>query len=139
MLLRVIKSYKTQKISKNKFSIFPRTFREKSPYRLGAKLLVYNTKQNYVCLFVCLQQRITLTAGPIGFSFTGQLFIVPGKVCNYFLGGWDTPNPPKNEKYPPPKKKILFKTKIKIVGSTTPQRKIFFQVYFLNLNYEKLV
>ena len=35
-----------------------------------------------VCLFVL---RISLVAEPIGFSFTGQLFIGPAKVQNHFL------------------------------------------------------
>ena len=58
--------------------------------------IVYNTKQHNVYLSICLYLRISLTAEPFGFSLTGQLPIGSGKVYNYFLGGWDTPIPPKN-------------------------------------------
>ena len=33
---------------------------------------------------VCLYRRISINAEPIGFSLTGQLFIAPGKIYNYF-------------------------------------------------------
>ena len=43
------------------------------------------------CLFVCLYQRFSLTAEPIGFSLTGQLIIGTRKVNNYFGGGYHHP------------------------------------------------
>ena len=61
-----------------------------------------------VCLFSCLFIRISLTAQPIGFSFTGYLLIGPGKVYNYFGGGYYHPSkksPLEKKITPPPKKK----------------------------------
>ena len=45
----------------------------------------------FVCVFVCLYRRISLTAEPIRFSFTGQLFIGPEKVYNYLGEGYHHP------------------------------------------------
>ena len=39
---------------------------------------------------VCLYQRISLTAEPIGFSLTRSLLIGAEKVYNYFGGGFHT-------------------------------------------------
>ena len=47
-----------------------------------------------VCLSVCPSLKISVTTKPIGFYSSG-----PVVVLGYFLGGWDTPNPPS-----PPKK-----------------------------------
>ena len=49
-----------------------------------------------VCLSVCLYRRISLTAEPIGFFLTGYILIGPGKVFNYFRGGYH--NPPKRNR-----------------------------------------
>ena len=80
-----------------------------------------------VCLSVCpsvrlsvrLKLKISVTAEPIGLYFSGIIPTGPVMVLGYFLGGWDTPNPPKKWKTP-------------------PQKKIFFYFFFLNLKYEKL-
>ncbi len=44
-----------------------------------------------VCLSVCLYRRISLTSEPTWFPFTGQIHIGPGKVYNYFGGGYHHP------------------------------------------------
>ena len=59
--------------------------------------VIYNTKQNDVCLSICLYQRISLTAEPIAFSLTGQLLICLRKVYNYFGGGYHQ-DPKRNHK-----------------------------------------
>ena len=53
------------------------------------------------CVFVCLYRRISLTAEPSWFSFTGKLLIGPGNVFNYFWGGY----------YHPPKRNYKKKSK----------------------------
>ena len=52
-------------------------------------------------LSVCLSLKISVTTEPIGFYSSGYIPIGPVVVLSYFLGGWDTPNPPKNKKNPP--------------------------------------
>ena len=70
-----------------------------------------------ICLCVCLYRRISPTTEPIGFSFTGQLFIGPRKVYNYFGGGYNHPpkrnRPQKRITYPPPPPPKKKKTKLK--------------------------
>ncbi len=53
---------------------------------------VYPYNKETRCVFVCLYQRILLTAEPIGLSFTGQLLIGPGKDLKLF---WGYHHPPK--------------------------------------------
>ncbi len=64
-------------------------------------LLIYNTKQNDVCLSVCLKLKILVTTEPIGFYSSGYIPVGPAVVLSYFLGGWDTPSPPKKQKISP--------------------------------------
>ena len=71
------------------------------------------------------KKRISLTTEPIWFSFTGLLFIGPGKVFNYFGVGYHNPpkknRPSKIEKnYPTSKKLYFIKTEIKIGGQSNP-------------------
>ena len=54
-----------------------------------------------VCLSVCQSLKISVTTGPIIFYYSGNIPTGPVVVLGYFLGGWDTPNPPKNKKIPP--------------------------------------
>ena len=62
-----------------------------TPPRKQKKLtLNLSLKKVKGCLFVCLQRRISLTTETIWFSFTIQL-ISPGKVYNYFGGGYHHP------------------------------------------------
>ena len=44
----------------------------------------------YLSVF-CLSRGISLTAEPIWSSFTVKILIDPGKVCDYFLGGYHIP------------------------------------------------
>ncbi len=66
----------------------------------------FKTKQmNDVCPSVCLSVRLSLkiseTTEPIGIYSSGNIPFGPVVVfIYYFLGGWDTPNPPKNKKSP---------------------------------------
>ena len=53
-----------------------------------------------VCPSVRLKLKIPVTTEPIGFYSAGYIPIDPVVVLSYFLGGWNTHNPP------PPKKKI---------------------------------
>ena len=69
------------------------------------------------CLSVCLKLRILVTTEPIGLYSLGNISNGPGMVLSYFLGGWDTPNPQKNEKSPP---------------------QFFLKFFFLNLNNTKI-
>ena len=55
-----------------------------------------------VCLSVCQSLKISVTTGPIIFYYSGNIPTGPVVVLGYFLGGWDTPNPPKKQKNPPP-------------------------------------
>ena len=71
---------------------------------------------------VCLMLKISVTTELIGLYSSGNIPTGPVMVLSYFLGGWDTPNPPQKMKIPPPKKKKIF----------------FFYFFFLNLKYEKL-
>ena len=57
---------------------------------------------------VCLSLNISVTIEPIGFYSSGYIPIGPLVVLSYFLEGWDTPNPPKNEKSLLPPKNFLF-------------------------------
>ena len=50
---------------------------------------------------VCPSLKISVTTEPIGFYSSGNIPTGPVVVLGYFLGGWDTPNPPKNKKIPP--------------------------------------
>ena len=54
-----------------------------------------------VCLSVCQSLKISVTTEPIIFYYSGNIPTGPVVVLGYFLGGWDTPNPPKNKKIPP--------------------------------------
>ena len=56
-----------------------------------------------VRLSVRLKLKISVTAEPIWLYFSGIIPTGPVVVLGYFLGGCDTPNPPKNKKKPPPK------------------------------------
>ena len=49
---------------------------------------------------VRLSLKISVTTEPIGFYFPGNIPTGPVVVLGYFLGAWDTPNPPKNKKLP---------------------------------------
>ena len=53
---------------------------------------------------VCLKLKISVTTEPIGFYTSGYIPIGRVVVLSYFLGGWDTHNPPKNENSPHPQK-----------------------------------
>ena len=53
-----------------------------------------------VRLSVRLSLKISVTTEPIGFYSSGNIPTGPVVVLGYFLGGWDTPNPPKNKKKP---------------------------------------
>ena len=55
-----------------------------------------------VCPSVRLSLQISVTTEPIAFHSLGNVPTGPVAVLGYFLGGWDTPNPPKNEIIPPP-------------------------------------
>ncbi len=46
--------------------------------------------------------KISVTAEPIGFYASGNVDTHPAVVLSYFIGGWDTLNPPKkkNKKIP---------------------------------------
>ena len=61
---------------------------------------------------VRLSLRISVTTEPIGFYSSGYIPIGPAVVLSYFLGGWDTPNPPKNKKIPPLKPLVTCKVAI---------------------------
>ena len=50
---------------------------------------------------VRLKLEISITTEPIGFYSSGNIPAAPVVVIDYFLGGWDTPNPPKTKKIPP--------------------------------------
>ena len=54
-----------------------------------------------VCLSVRPFLKISVTTEPIGFYSSGNIPTGPVVVLGYFLGEWDTPNPPKNKKSPP--------------------------------------
>jgi hypothetical protein len=54
-----------------------------------------------VRLSVRLKLKISVTAEPNGLYSSGNIPTGPVVVLRYFLGGWDTPNPPKNKKIPP--------------------------------------
>ena len=56
-----------------------------------------------VPLSIRLSLKILVTTEPIGFYSSGNIPTGPVVVLGYFLGGWDTPNPPKNKKNPTPK------------------------------------
>ena len=58
-----------------------------------------------VHLSVRLSLKISVTTEPIGFYSSGNIPTGLVVVLGYFLGWWDTPNPPKNEIPPPPEKK----------------------------------
>ena len=60
--------------------------------------------------------KISVTTEPIGFYSSGYISIGPVVVLSYFIGGWDTPNPPKNKKIPP-----LFFIFGGVRGCPTPQ------------------
>ncbi len=45
-----------------------------------------------------LKISVSVTTEPIGFYTSGNISTAPVVVLGYFLGGWDTPNPPKNKK-----------------------------------------
>ena len=50
-------------------------------------------------LSVCPSVRpFLVTTEPIGFCSSGNIPIGPVVVVGYYIGGWDTPNPPKNKK-----------------------------------------
>ena len=49
-----------------------------------------------VCPYVRLSLKISVTTKPIWFYSLGIIPIGPVVVLSYFLGGCDTPNPPKN-------------------------------------------
>ena len=76
------------------------------------------------CLSVCLQLRISLTTEPIWLSFTVKLFIVPGKVYNYFRGTPTSQGKWPLEKHYPHKYflSLSFKTEIQneVCGLTPP-------------------
>ena len=79
-------------------------------------LSVYPSVRMPVCLSVCpsvsqsvyLKLKISVTTELIGLYSSRNISTGPVMVLGYFLGGWDTPNPLKNYKYPPPKKKKIF-------------------------------
>ena len=50
---------------------------------------------------VCPSLKISVTTEPIGFYSSGNIPTGPVVFLGYFLGGWDTPKPSKNEKNPP--------------------------------------
>ena len=50
---------------------------------------------------VRLSLKISVTTEPIGFYSSGYIPIGPVVVLSYFLGGWDTSDPPKNQKISP--------------------------------------
>ena len=58
--------------------------------KVGTQTFIFIIKQQDVCLSVCLSVPKDL-AEPIGFSLTGYLLIGPGKVYNYFGGGYHYP------------------------------------------------
>ena len=64
-----------------------------------------------VCLSVCLYRRISLTAEPIRFFFTGQLLKGPGKVYNYFMGQYHHP-PQRNRQNK--KKTVIAETILRV-------------------------
>ena len=47
---------------------------------------------------VRLSLKILVTTEPIRFYFSGNIPTGPVVVLVYFIGGWDTPNPSKNQK-----------------------------------------
>ena len=55
-----------------------------------------------ICPSVSLKLKISVTTEPIGLDSYGYLPIGPVVVLSYFLEGWDTPNPPKNNLSPLP-------------------------------------
>ena len=59
-------------------------------------LFIYNTKQNDVCPSV----SISVTTETIRFYSSGSIPAGTSAVLGYFIGGWDTPNHPKNKKSP---------------------------------------
>ena len=88
-----------------------------------------------VCPSVCLSLKISVTTEPIGFYSLGNIPTGPVVIFGYFLGGVGHPQPPQKMKNTPPKKKkFLFKTKIKIVGSTTLPPK-----FFLNFSFKSKI
>ena len=46
-------------------------------------------------LSVCLKLKISVITEPIGFYSSGYIPIGAVVVLGYYLGGWDTLNPPK--------------------------------------------
>ena len=42
--------------------------------------------------------KISVTNEPIEFYSSGNIPTGPVEVLGYFLGGWNTPNPPKKQK-----------------------------------------
>ena len=49
--------------------------------------------------FVCQFLKISVTTELIWLYFLGNILTGPVVVLGYFLRGWDTPNPPKNQKF----------------------------------------
>ena len=70
-----------------------------------------------VCLSVRLKLKILVTTEPIGFYSSGNISTGPVVILGYFLGEWDTPNPPKNEKIPPIFFFFIFKKNFLVGGS----------------------
>ena len=57
---------------------------------------IYNVSSTMsVCPSVCLKLRILVTTEPIRLYFSGNIPTGLVMLLSYFLGGWDTPYPPK--------------------------------------------
>ena len=79
-----------------------------------------------VCPSVRLSLQISVTTEPIAFHSLGNVPTGPVAVLGYFLGGWDTPNPPKNEIIPPPR--IFFYLRLVVEWGHLQRYLIFFKL-----------
>ena len=102
---------KKEKINEDNFLIIVRTAALELMYVRTSErntFLHYNTK--YGCPFVSLCVRLKLKNSvlpeSIGLNSLGYIATWPAVVLSYFLGEWDTPNPPKWKNTPSPILKI---------------------------------
>ncbi len=54
-----------------------------------------------ICPSICLSLKISVTTKLIGLYSSENIPTGPVVVLRYFLGGWDTPKPPKKQKNSP--------------------------------------
>ena len=86
------------------------------------------------CLYVCISQRISLTAEPIWFSFTIQLLIGLGMVYNYFEGGYHHP-PQRNQPFKKYYHYHHFFIRSEWIGAVTPGPQLFKILVFISFNF----